>query len=369
MILRKWRPFWSYDIEKTERWLSEMTSKGNKLIEINRMTRLFSFTNGAHENIKYHIEYNKNKNQLPETLTNAGWSQAAIDGNWRILENGEKQISLYPTRDELVKRNRLHSNILTWISIYYGLQFIMPIMMLLHILFPGDTNINIESSPLWILTFLYFLQVIGVIILTIHMTRKLRTFERKHYDLEFDVQEPIGKTFSKWSPNWTAEPDVIEQWLEEMALKGQHLVKVQGVRFIFEKGAPKHTAYSIDFQWKTSPSYIEIHKNVGWSLLYASSQSFLKTAIWAKSFEEDETKPQLDYDMDGRRARNKKVLIAQGSSHLLLLLFTIFAMWIYLDSHTGMSLAFHNRLILGGIVVAIFIQIYRLTRTVLFSFK
>lgn len=369
MTLKKWRPFWSYDVEKTENWLSKMAANGHKLKEINRMTRMFSFTSGAFENTEYHIEYNKNKIDISQTLTNEGWSQAVMDGNWRILKNVEKQITLYPTRDELVKRNRLHSNILTCISIYYGMQLIMPIMILLQFLFPGDTNMNIVTSPLWVLTGLYFLQVIGVIILTIHMTRKLRTFERKHYDLEFDIKQPIGKTFSKWSPNWTDKPDIIEQWLEEMALNGQHLVKVQGIRFVFEKGAPKRTAYSIDFQWQTSPSYIEVHKNVGWSLLYATSKSFFKTAIWAKPYEEGETKPQLSYDTDGISARNKKVLIAQASSHLIVLLFAIFAMWIYLDSLTGMTWAFHNRLLLGGIVVAISIQIYRLTRTVLFSFK
>ena len=28
MTVKKWRPLWSYDVEKTERWLSEMAKDG-----------------------------------------------------------------------------------------------------------------------------------------------------------------------------------------------------------------------------------------------------------------------------------------------------------------------------------------------------
>ena len=43
MTVKKWRPLWSYDVEKTERWLSKMAAEGNHLTDVNRMTRMFTF--------------------------------------------------------------------------------------------------------------------------------------------------------------------------------------------------------------------------------------------------------------------------------------------------------------------------------------
>ncbi len=40
--MKKWRPFWSYDIEKTEHWLAEMAANGEQLTDINLTdTRVF----------------------------------------------------------------------------------------------------------------------------------------------------------------------------------------------------------------------------------------------------------------------------------------------------------------------------------------
>jgi hypothetical protein len=47
MTMKKWRPFWSYDIEKTELWLAEMAANGDRLTHVNLKTRVFSFEKGA----------------------------------------------------------------------------------------------------------------------------------------------------------------------------------------------------------------------------------------------------------------------------------------------------------------------------------
>ena len=47
MTIKKWRPFWSYDVEKTENWLAEMALDGYRLVNINLVTRMFSFERGA----------------------------------------------------------------------------------------------------------------------------------------------------------------------------------------------------------------------------------------------------------------------------------------------------------------------------------
>ena len=234
-MFKKWKPLWSYDIDKTENWLREMARKGHRLNGVNRLTRLFSFETDATKEIDYHISFDKHQQDLSPTLTNAGWRKGVDTGNWSILENDYESIDLFPSRDNLIKRNRLHSLIWRIISIYYGIQLALPVFLVMVVLIAGG-EANAGASSYWIFTFLYFAQVIGVLMLTMIMTRKLRKFERKYYDMEVDLSSSVGKTFAKWKPNWMISLDLTEKWLEDMSLKGNHLVKVQATRFVFEKG-------------------------------------------------------------------------------------------------------------------------------------
>lgn len=326
MMFKKWRPFWSYDIDQTEKWLSEMAQKGYRLIGMNRLTRMFSFEKKDAEKTTYQIFYDKHHQKIPYTLSDAGWENCLSAGNWSILENQQDQINLFPSRDELVKRNRLHALIWKVISVYYGIQLILPAMILMLIL-SGSGSAEFESSPYWSITILYFLQVITVLILTVIMSRKLRKFERKYYDMEVDIPKSVGETFAKWKPNWMMRPDLTEKWLEKMAREGNHLVQVQATRFLFEKGKPKPVAYALDFQWKAAPAYAEIHKSAGWKFIYKTAQSFLKTSIWAKEYKASEQKPQLTYDTEERKAQKKKVVVAQGGSSLFILFMMGFLLW------------------------------------------
>lgn len=325
-MFKKWRPFWSYDIDRTEKWLAEMAEKGYQLCAMNRITRMFSFESKDQIEVNYHITYDKHQQKIPSALSDVGWENHLSAGNWTILENRQPQISLFPSRDELVKRNRLHQLIWKIISVYYGIQLILPLSLLIIIL-SASGSADFESSPYWGITILYFLQVIGVLILTVIMSSKLRKFELKYYDMEVDIPKSVGETFAKWKPNWMMRPDLTEKWLEKMAEDGNHLVQVQATRFVFEKRQPKQVAYALDFQWKAAPTYAEIHKSAGWKFIYKTAQTFLKTSIWAKEYTKNEQKPQLTYDRDERKAQKKKVILAQGGSSLFILLMMGFLLW------------------------------------------
>lgn len=356
-MLKKWKPFWSYDIEKTEKWLSEMAEKGYRLNGVNKITRLFSFQNGREEEVNYHIAYDKHQQPMASVLSEAGWENGAITGNWTFLENRQSQINLFPAHDGLIKRNRLHALIWKIISIYYGIQLIMPLSFLLIILTTGG-DVAIEPSPFWILTFFYFLQVIGVMILTVVMTRKLHNFERKYYDMEMDVNKVTERTFAKWKPNWMMTPDLTEKWLEEMALQGNLLVKVQGPRYVFQKGRPQKVSYALDFQWKTSPAYIEIHKSAGWKFMHTSAHSFLKTTIWAKAYAKDGEKPQLTYDSAESKAQKRKVIAAHGGSMILMFLLIGFVLWNLSKSTVYAHWPSYYTFILTMLIAAIFLHLY-----------
>ncbi|MBO1910529.1 DUF2812 domain-containing protein, partial [Microvirga sp. 3-52] len=176
MTLKKWRPFWSYDIEKTEQWLAEMAANGNQLTDINLATRMFSFEKGDCENVEFHVVFDKSRSELTHRLEESGWKSFYTKGNWQFLKNDAESISVYPVREHIVKRNRLHANVLQGISVWYGFQLMIPLTLLLVFLITREA-MEFVPSPLWILTILYFIQVVGVIWLAIHATRKLRAFE------------------------------------------------------------------------------------------------------------------------------------------------------------------------------------------------
>lgn len=76
------RPFWSYDVQKTEEWLAAMSKQGLHLVKINRLTRQFTFQKGSPKNLIYRIGYAKAPSPLSTRLQQDGWKQVTQNGNW-----------------------------------------------------------------------------------------------------------------------------------------------------------------------------------------------------------------------------------------------------------------------------------------------
>ena len=49
------RPFWSYDVLKTEKWLSDMNNKGYSLKRVKFKSRIFVFEKSEYEKVYYRI--------------------------------------------------------------------------------------------------------------------------------------------------------------------------------------------------------------------------------------------------------------------------------------------------------------------------
>src|SRR5690625_752418 len=91
MIKKVWKPFWSYDVLKTETWLSFMANKGYFLIDINRRTRIFSFQYGEPQRMTYRIAYDKGKSDsLASGLVEEGWSLVFHRGHWTVTTNEKR---------------------------------------------------------------------------------------------------------------------------------------------------------------------------------------------------------------------------------------------------------------------------------------
>ena len=330
MTTKKWRPLWSYDTEKTEPWLSKLSSQGNRLISVNRFTRIFTFEHGPAEEVQFQVVFDKSKTPLSKVIKESNWQDVFSTGNWRFLKNDSKGISIYPSREGLLKRNRVHFYILAGLAMFCVMPFLSMFLLIWALL----TDINsVEPSPYWWITVVYFMSVIYVLVLNVFNSIKLQAFERKHFNSAVDDDKAaIGKTFSKWKVGWMYAPDLLEKWLSEMAVEGNHLIRVgkSGTNFIFEKGSPSQVSFVCDYQIKTTPLYADIHKSAGWQLHFTSPYSWTKHSLWSQEYAEGEEIPRFTYDDVEKKAQVRKVLLA--STGVILYMFAIFVFYFWMSS-------------------------------------
>lgn len=331
MTVKKWRPLWSYDVEKTERWLSEMAMEGMLLTDVNRLTRMFSFHQGEREKAEHRIVYDKLRGSLPRTLEDSGWEEELTDGNWTFFKNSCDGINAFPSREGVLKRNRIHMYVISALAIMNAIPLLSMAIAFIQFLF-GSMG-EIVSSPLWSITALFALQGVATIVLAFYIYLKLKSFEIEHFEIETDTDIRIGKTFAKLRIGWMYAPDLLEKWLSEMAAEGNHLLRVtgSGTRFHFVEGEAEDVSYMYDFQPKAAPSYYAIHKSAGWQLKFKSSFTFMKYSLWAKPYEVGEQIPRLTYDEAERKGQVRRILTMNSITVSYSIALLTFALWLTLD--------------------------------------
>ena len=153
------------------------------------------------------------------------------------MKNKSKEIAVFPSREGILKRNRLHFYVLTGLAFFY----VMPLLMMLITLFMIIRDVTtVEPSPFWSVTVVFFLQILIVMGLAIFINQKLRGFEKKFFGGATDVEKSSGNTFIKWRFGWMYAPDILENWLSEMSAEGNHLVRIgkPGSDLYLKKGNP-----------------------------------------------------------------------------------------------------------------------------------
>ncbi len=368
MTMKKWRPLWSYDVEKTERWLSEMAAKGNSLTGVNRMTRVFTFDQAASEIVHYQVVYEKSRSTLPRKLEEAGWEEVSSEKKWKFMKNKSEEISIFPSREGVLKRNRMHFYVLTGLAFFYVMPLLMMLISLIMILRGIGT---VEPSPFWSVTVVFFLQILIVMGLAIFINKKLRGFEKKFFGGSMDVKESSGDTFTKWRFGWIYAPDILENWLSEMSAEGNHLVRIgkPSFRFIFEKGEPKCVSYVFDYQLKTSPSYFDVHKSVGWQLKYTSPSSFAKYSLWAQSYDEGSEIPRFTYDSAEKKVQVRKVVLSATGLFLYFFVIAFFFIRMNYSMYQEDSWNLFNKMIFVAFIISLSSPIVIMTRTLKYAFR
>lgn len=325
------RQFWSLDIVKTENWIKEMASKGYILKDINFITSSFKFEKGeAVENSIYRISpHKKGVKLLTKSLIENGWESYFQSYKWTILSNIKKEedIKLYPSRDKILKRNKA---IKYPLGILLAYLLIGPGLMMTFMTLSGIFSVEpmtITYMPGAIASRVIIVTVIASIffvVLKLNKCDKKMREESKQYlksinssevnnRLDYKTESMLisdKKIIKKRKIAWMYAPDKLEDYLEEMELKGYNLYKVSklGVAFYFTKGEGKKVAYFVDKKLSMDDSYYEINKQSGWENRFKSMFMFDKYIIWSKEYTEE--KPELYSD--------KEYSLKQARYHVLM---------------------------------------------------
>lgn len=353
---KMYRPFWSYDVEKTEDWLSQMANNGRVFEKLNRWTRCFYFNEGAAESRIYRIAFDKLKSPtLASTLQNDGWKMALLAGKWQISTNRqpEETIKNSPSRDGIVKHNQTITYVFFGLLFYLLSILIAPISLAFSYIFTDDVII-VEESPYWIFTYFFFALVIGLVGLGIYSIIKITKtnknlrnpliLETLQKSKRFDKQQErelkrSGHRVSKIRFAWMYSPDKLENWLESMEQRGFNLYRVNqiGMIFHFITGDPRRMAYKVDYQRQPPASYFSIHKEAGWSNCFNSISNLEKWTIWSQEYKQDQERPQLYSDDSTQIKQAKKMVLTYTAFFLPFTLLYLYFLFNSLNHQTELS--------------------------------
>ncbi|WP_339255419.1 DUF2812 domain-containing protein [Paenibacillus sp. FSL P2-0136] len=329
------RPFWSYDLPGTEAWLADMAGRGWRLEEWSLLLRRFTFRKGEPALLTYQLAYHSSKHSsMSPYLSAEGWSRRLQQGKWSLYENDRSpsQISAYPSRKDVLRRNRIISYVFTGILVYLLLIALIPLLAL-GLTYSNDAPIRIQPSPMWAATWTAAALAVLLLVLAIYSLIKLRAANREllqgHTDMKKPpaTPKPAGTTMARMKLGWMYAPDRLEQWLEDKELDGWNLYKVGfgGTLFHFSKGRPRRMKYHADYQVVAGEGYFELHQEAGWSKLYSSPFSLQKWTLWGREAPDSAGHPEQLYSDPFHRLKHaRKIALSYSALFLpIMLLYSV----------------------------------------------
>ncbi|MEG0385743.1 MAG: DUF2812 domain-containing protein [Solibacillus sp.] len=310
--MKKWRPFWSYRVEETEQWLSEMASKGQHVTRFNYWGQ-FEFEDGTPKKQAYVIDLHSNA----ERLTQAGWEYTANLGNWTIYET--EQAKVFPSREKVFKRLRTHFYSLIFVLALIAPMIIMPLLFMLVL---SSNNFLLDF------TILFFMTNGSLYAVGIFLFMKFRKKEKQYLGIQKVVKSK--KAIRKMTFGWFYNPYKTKKWLYEMFEQGYELERAGNVFFYFVPKKSENISYEIGYEKSINQSYFQLHKEMGWELKFTTSSTFWNTAIWAMPYQSGEEKPMLTYIKEEKLQVLKRVLLFTTVMSFFILLMV--GMNIYLNT-------------------------------------
>lgn len=391
------KPLWSYDVQKTEKWLSEQAKAGYHLKELHRFKRGFTFTKGEAKEVIYRIGYDKIQTAtLSQTLRKEAWEKVTQSGKWYVIANERPlaEVTTSTSRDGIIKRNNYIMYTFIALLIYFTCTTLMNVAIFSTVFFSSGL-VEVVESPFWIITYLVAALATVFYIFMVYSVWKIKTTNKAlstesqatftgHPTLEKKVLTKSeerqlkreGVLFKRYKFGWMYSPDKLEGWLEQMAAEGNRLHRVHklGTTFYFLKGEPQKVKFSADYQNLSNDSYFEIHRQAGWKDEYRSGSALQKWTIWSKPYEEGETAPNMYSDKTHKLKHARKVAFSYTMLFLPMVLLYLFIVsmnigymlrseegWTILNTNTIMF--FFCIMMFGTFIARSWMYYFRLRRT------
>lgn len=325
-MVKIFRPFWSYDVEKTEEWLSSVAEQGYHLVKINTWTRQFHFEEGAPKTTTYRIGFDKGVHSLPAALAEDGWEEVYRHRNWYVLSNEAppEEINVSPVREGVINHNKKVMYVFSGILIYMILSSLLPLFLTGYILLFTDGTITVHGSPMWIVTITVGVSIWALIIYStvkLYQTNKRLEFgaykqivDKRSRHKEEKRLKKTGEMIVKRKLGWVYSSDKLEKWLETM------------------------------------------HQEAGWTLMYTSNAFLSKWSIWAHVYEKGEARPELYSDSAHMLKHARRVAITYSALNglVMIIMVGVIALNINLVIRSGMDGLVLMNIILEGILVVEF---------------
>lgn len=390
MIKHIFKPFWSYDIISTEKWLSKMAASGFILKSIHFKSRIFVFIKEQPQILTYCIIYNKGNNKLNETLENCGWSIVDKSKHWCLIQNCNNEINLFPRRDKIIAKNKRLSFItIILLGIFSAYDFFGIVIITLTFTFMSNSGAPVKyvPAPYPILDLVpYFMAILDILILfwlifTFVKTRiglKKLSVEsgynvspsvlgnsiKNQYikkDIEASKCVKIRKLF------WFYDIDETFEWLEQKTGEGLVLRYIKsGITFMFEKATPRKIKYFIDTNPNLTQDYYDIHIQSGYILLHDSTALYGRIIIWCKEYCDGEPEPNM-YSDNVERLDCAKRLLKNNLKFIIIWLvlgtiqiFVVINIICYFKTLNAISV--FDLLIWAFLVITYFIALYKSIR-------
>jgi len=325
MSKKVFRPFWSYDVVKTEEWLSQMHADGYALLRINFAARLFYFEQMVPAAVFYRIVPEKKSNGTPPVyMENKVYTEVCSSPDYYVIRTKETGPEASPSYNGFLSKNKkikfVVGIILLSASILLGLNLLIFAMLISVVLSIGDGDIeffgNLAHTPHTAIevfnaamTFVFPLLVLLTFAWLCYTYFKLRKTNRQleklcgdTLDLSFSLPRDTllsdaemkklskdHKVIIKTKIGWLYSPDKVEIWLENMESQGYHLVRMSslGNSFYFTNSEPRKMKFHVDYQNSTDPSYFNLNKESGWKLFFTSPSRIQSNNVWAKEYADE----------------------------------------------------------------------------------
>ena len=351
----RWRLFWSYDVIKTQEWLSDKSNKGLVLFAFNPIFRTFKFKRTNPENNQYMIIYDKKSNGCPtKYIEDNDFKEITHSKNYYILKQLKENPQFYPSYEALLNKNAkikyIVGSILLFVVFLYFTLFTAVLSSILSGSFsiewggwdsPGTTltpqeiiygiiNAIIFYSTLLIILFSPFWMIYTYFKLnSTNKTLEKLCGNTKSINFTLPTDRIIdkstlnsykrqGQIIKKTKIGWFYSPDIAVKWIEKMEAEGFNLLSMSnlGNSFYFIKGKPKNVKYHVDFQIKKNVDYLSINEENGWKLFFTSLTRYFAITVWSKEYEIDV--PEFYSNIEDEVSHARKFMITYASIYIFL---------------------------------------------------